>query len=328
MKIAFAMQWVRRVAPALSVALVFAAGTGNALAQAASFPSKPLRFIVPVGPGSNSDVLARWMADRTAKALGTTAIVENKPGGEMLIGMAAFLQSPPDGHTITLLSPTAMIINPITMKDMPYDVDKDVRPVSGSMRSIAAIVVGPNSKYTKLADLIADAKARPGAVSMAWYAQSFRLGLLEIERDAKVKFNPIAYKAPNQVTTDIIGGSLDGTLMDFGAAMQLAKGGKVRILAQTGDARHPGLPDAPTATEAGVPYKLFQFSGFGVSSKTPDDIARKIEATMLGVVNSAEYRKFIEDSGAEPIALTGAQMAKTLADERAKYREILKGVGS
>src|SRR4051812_30626867 len=96
---------IRRLSLMSAAFLALAAGSATAFAQATTFPSRPLHFIVPVGPGSNSDVLARWVAEHTAQALGTTAIVENKPGGEMLIGMQAFLQAPPDGHTIVLLSP-------------------------------------------------------------------------------------------------------------------------------------------------------------------------------------------------------------------------------
>ena len=320
---------IGRLLPLLAASLLLSAASGAALAQAAAFPSKPLRFIVPVGPGTNSDVLARWVAERTSKLLGTSAIVENKPGGDMLIAMQLFLQAPPDGHTVLMLSPTATIINPLMIKDLPYDAERDIRPVAGPMRSIAAFVVSADSKYKKFADLVADAKARPGAVSIAWYAQSYRIAIAGFENEAKVKFNSIPYRTPTQVTTDMIGGTLDATLTDFGGALQLAKSGKIRVLAITSTERHPGMPEVPTVVESGFPnYTLYQITGFGVHGKTPDDIAKKVEGAILRVTASQEFKSYIEESGAQAIALTGAQMADSLSAERKRYREILKTIGN
>jgi tripartite-type tricarboxylate transporter receptor subunit TctC len=310
----------------LAASALAALAPASAFAQAA-FPSRPIRFICPVGPGTNSDNLTRWVSERVAKVFNVPTLVENRPGGDMLIAVQAMMQQPADGHTILMLSPTAVIINPLILKNLPYDADRDIRSVAGPMRSIAAIVVSGTSKYKHFTDLVDDARARPGIVSMAWYAQSYRIAIAGFERDAKVRFNSVPYKTPSQITTDLIGGNLDATITDFGGALAQAKAGKIRILAVTASQRDPRLPDVPTVAESGFPnYTLYQLTGFGVNGKTPDDVAKKIEAAILDVTSTAEFKAFIENAGAEPAALTGAQLHEAIVKERERYREILKSI--
>jgi tripartite-type tricarboxylate transporter receptor subunit TctC len=219
-----------------------------------------------------------------------------------------------------------MIINPASLKYLPSAVERDIRPVAGAFGATGAIIAKADSKYQRLSDLIADAKARPGAISMAWYAASYRVTLLELERNAQVKLNLIPYKTPTQVTTDVLSGVVDGTAMDATVAFQLARSGKVRVLAVTGAERHPAGPEVPTMIESGVPFTMYQLTGYGVHAKTPDDVAKKIEATLMGIVASAEFKAFIEQAGSQVLPLSGAQISDALAKDRLRYRQIFKAI--
>lgn len=299
---------------------------GHGLAQA----SNTLRLIVPLGPGSGADNTTRFFAPRLAAALGMPAVVENRPGADMLIAVQALLSAPADGQTILLISPSAVVINPVVMKDLPYDSQRDIRPLIALTRSDSLLATGAGSRFKTLADALEAAKAKPNSISIANYGHYYRLGAIQLQRRAGVEFTHVAYKGAAQSANDLIGGNVDLSLTDIGGSLPLIRAGKMRALATTGIKRSTDLPDVPTIAESGFPgYSQYVWIGFGVHAKTPEPVVRKLEAAMQAITASADYKAFAQANGnPEIISLDGKQTAAWIGSEIARYRELVKSLES
>ncbi|AEI76847.1 extra-cytoplasmic solute receptor family protein 129 [Cupriavidus necator N-1] len=290
-----------------------------------NFPSRPLRFIVPLTQGSGSDTVTRFVAELVGKDLGQPAVVENRPGADTIIAVQSLLNAPADGYSILMISPSAMVINPLVNDKLPYD-PRDIRPLAAAIRASAVLVTGANSPYKSVADVLATARRKPHTVSLANYSYHYRLGGLQLQQMAGIDLNHIPYKGAAQVQTDLMGGAVDLALLDVGGALPLLRAGKLRPLAVTTRARHPELPDVPTVRESGVAnYELSVWIGFGVSSKTPEPIAQKLEASLLKALGTPEFRNFAARTAyAEVLAEPGKQMRAMIASERVRYGELVK----
>lgn len=314
------INWLLRAALA---ALLAAGALTSALGQPAS--ARPVRFIVPLGPGSGSDTLTRLVAKLAAAELGPT-LVENKPGADTLVAIQDLLASPADGRTVMMLSPTSLVINPLLNDQLPYDARRDLRPVVGMIRTTAVLVVGGNSRFNKFADVVAAARASPQSVSMANYSPHYRLGAMQMQQMAHVEFNQVPYKTPSQVQTDLIGGAVDMALMDIGGAMPFITAGKLKVLASTGAERHPKLPDVPTLREAGLEkYDLYGWISLGVSAKTPDAVVQALEAVLLRAVKHPDFVTYAtQTAGAEVFPINSKELSDLVASDTARYRQFAK----
>jgi len=298
-------------------------------AQAADpFPSHPVRFIVPLGPGSGSDTVTRLVAKLAGAELGQSTFVENKPGGDAVLAVQSLLGSPADGYSVLMLSPSSMVINPLVNEGLPYDPQKDLRPVATMLRSAAVLVTGANSPYRSFAEAMTAARKAPKTVSMASYSHHYRIGALMMQHAAGVEFNYIPYKSPGQVQTDLVGGQVDLALLDIGGALPLIAAGKVRPLAVTGKERHPRLAGVPTVRESGLPdYDLYVWIGFGVASKVPDSATKTLEAALLKAMAQPEFKTYVtEMAGAEVYTVPGKEMGAMIAAETARYRALARQV--
>ena len=297
-----------------------------AAAAADNFPSRPIRFIVPLTQGSGSDTITRFVADLVGKDLGQPALVENRPGGDTVIAVQSLLNAPADGYSILMISPSSMVINPLVKDGLTYDPQRDIRPLMGAIRASAVIVTGAASPYKTFADLLAAARRKPHGVSLANYSYHYRLGGLQLQQMAGVDFNHIPYKGASQVQTDLMGGAVDAAMLDVGGALPLIRAGKLRALAVTTPSRHAELPSVPTVREAGVPnYELSVWVGFGVSSQTPEPIARKLEASLTKAVGTQAFRDFVARTAyAEVLGTPGKQFQAMIAGERVRYAQLVK----
>lgn len=228
-----------------------AAGAGHllaprvALAQAAAnFPSKPIRFIVGLGPGSGADTSTRFIAERLGKVTGQPATVENRTGADQIIAVQTLLQAPADGHTLLYITPSPMVLTPL-LREVPYEPLRDMRPVVFGSRSYATIVTGGNSRFKTFNDLIAEAKAKPGTLKMSNYGHHYRIGGLSLQRLTGAEFIHVAYKGAGQANNDVISGDIDVAITDTGGAMPLIQAGRLRPLAVTGPTRLPSCPMCP-----------------------------------------------------------------------------------
>jgi len=281
---------------------------------------------VPVGPGSSADTVTRFVAERTAALLGQSAYVENKPGAEQLIAVQSLLGAPADGYSVLLVSPGSMVINPLVNKELPYDPQRDLRPLVGAARATAVLVTASGSRFGSTGELLAAARSEPGSIGLADYGYSYRPGVLSLQKAAKVEFNSVPYKGASQLLNDLIGGSGDAALVDLGAALPLVRAGKLRALAVTGKARHADLPEVPTLREDGVPdYEMSVWIGYAVAAKTPEPIVHKLEAALTQVLATPEFAALAARSGSlERLDAPGPQFAALIAADTQRYRPLVQ----
>ncbi len=318
--------FTRMLALGLACAALVPAIVPTPAGAADNYPSRPLRFIVPLTQGSGSDTVTRFVAERVGIALGQPAIVENRPGADTVIAIQSLLNAPADGYSVLMISPSAMVINPLVHDSLPYEPKRDIRPLAAAIRATSVLVTGPASPYRTFAELLAAAKRKPRSVSLANYSYHYRLGALQMQQMSGVEFNHIPYKGASQVQTDVMGGAVDAALLDLGGALPLIRAGKLRALAVTSKARHAELPNVPTIAESGVPgYELTVWIGFGVSSKTPEAVAAKLEAALLQAIRSPGFKTFANTTAyAEVLGLPGRQMSQMIDAERTRYGALVK----
>ncbi len=299
-----------------------------ALGQAKDFPNKPVKVIVPYTAGSGSDTSARFFGEKLAAILGQPFVVENKPGASGVISAMAVKTAPADGYTILLASNSPLSVNAVTIKDLPYDPLKDLKPLSGMTRGMNAYVVAPNSKLITLADLVAAAKTEKQALNAGSYSDGYQLALEWLASVMGVKFNYIPYKGGAQVFTDVMGNQLDFGLVDMGGVVPLLKSGRLRALAVSGEVRHPEFPNVPTIKESGYPeYVNYAWTSFCVRSETPDDVTAKMVDALQKVLATQEARDFVKKMGAELMPFAPEAMRKFQQDEIDRFRRIADKAG-
>lgn len=299
-----------------------------AIGQAKDFPNKPVKVIVPYTAGSGSDTSARFFGEKLAAILGQPFVVENKPGASGVISAMAVKTAPADGYTILLASNSPLSVNAVTIKDLPYDPLKDLKPLSGMTRGMNAYVVAPNSKLITLADLVAAAKTEKQALNAGSYSDGYQLALEWLASVMGVKFNYIPYKGGAQVFTDVMGNQLDFGLVDMGGVVSLLKSGRLRALAVSGEVRHPEFPNVPTIKESGYPeYVNYAWTSFCVRTETPDDVTAKLVDALQKVLATQEARDFVKKMGAELMPFAPEAMRKFQQDEIDRFRRIADRAG-
>ena len=294
-------------------------------AQAQPFPSRPVRVIAPLGPGT-SDNIIRLVARLAAVELGQPTFVDNKPGGDTLVAVQSLLSSPADGYSVLYVSPGSMVINPLVMENLPYDPQRDIRPLAGAMRSYSVLVTGAGSRFKSFVDVVAALRKTPKSVSMASYSAHYRLGALAMQQDAGVEFNHIPYKSAGQVQTDLMGGNVDVALIDVSGALPLVASGKLKALAVATRDRQPRFANVPTFRESGLPnFDHYVWTGFGISAKTPEPVARVLEAALLKAMRQPEYINYITQTvAAEVFTVSGKEFSTLIAAETVHYRQFAK----
>ncbi|MGO4326891.1 tripartite tricarboxylate transporter substrate binding protein [Cupriavidus sp. 2TAF22] len=317
---------IRLLALALAATLPGVPGpiSGIGAAHAETWPARPIRFLVPLGPGSSADSSARLLARLAAEELGQPVVVENKPGADSLVAVQALLSAPADGYSMLMISPSSMIINPLINASTSYDPQLDLRPVAGMMRLGALLVTGGASRFHTLADVLAEARRAPGSVSLGSYTAYYRLGALRMQQMASVTFNQVSYKTATPLQTDLAGGTVDVALIDVGGAMPLIASGKLRPLAVAGKERHRLLPSVPTIAESGPKqYEMAGWIGIGIAGKTPEPVAQSIETALIKAMKRPEFVRYLtENVGAETFAVSGKEIRALVESETAHYRPL------
>ncbi len=298
----------------------------GALAQDKEFPTKPFRIFVPFTAGSGSDTSARFFGERLAKQFGQTALVENKPGASGIISVQALLALPADGHTILLASNSPISVNPVSIKNLPYNPMTDLTPLAGLSRNMNVWVVNGNSKINSLKDVVEYSKKNPSKpLSLANYSAGYRLAGEWFSNMANIKFNHITYKGGAQIFTDLMGDQLDVGIADLGGAAPLIKSGKLKAIAVSGEKRHPDFPNVPTFVDSGFPeYVNYAWTSFYVKAGTPEAIKKKLIEALVKIRDSKEGADFNHASGADSMPFFGDSMQKFQQDELERFTRIAK----
>ena len=300
-----------------------------ALGQAKDFPNRAVRVIVPFTSGSGSDTMARFLGEKLSAILGQPFLVENRPGANGVIAVTAVKTAPADGYTMLLGNISLLAVNPVTIKDLPYDPLKDLRPIGGLARGMNAYIVAPNSKLKTLADLVAAAKNKQQPLSAGSYSAGYHLVLEWFANLASVKFNHIPYKGAAPIFTDVMGNQLDFAIVDTAGVASLLKSGKLRALAMSGESRHTNFPDVPTVKESGYPeYVYYSWVSFWVRAETPDDNTAKLADALQKALAANDAKEFIKSLGAEVMPYGPAAMQKYQRDEldRARRTAAIAGI--
>ena len=314
----------------LLLGLLAAAG----LPAHAQSEARPIRIVVPFAAGGGNDVFARQMAKGLGELRKQGVIVDNKPGAGGNLGTEQVVRSVPDGSTLLLGHTGTVSINPALYKGLKFDARKDLLPVAMFASSALVLVVPAASKIRTVADLVAEAKARPGLLDYASSGSGtggHLTGELFAERTG-TRINHIPYKGTNPGLTDLAGGQVQMMFSVVPPALALVKGGRLRAIAVTGAKRLPSLPDVPTVAESGL-RELAGFEStltYGVLAPrgTPDAFVKELSAQMLQVAGSAEFQARLGVEGAVPLLGGPAEYAALIAKESALWAGIVKASGA
>ncbi len=294
--------------------------------HAQPFPTKPVRIVVPYAPGGGTDIISRTIAQKLSESWGQNVFVENRAGANGITGTDVVLKSPPDGHNLVVVV-AAHVINSSLVTKMPFDPVVDVAPVTLIARSPWVIVVIP-SLPTTLKEFVALAKANPGRLRFGSSEPSSRLAGEQFKQLAGINLEHIPYKGGSQIMTDMLGGQIETGFTSTLTALQHYKSGKLRVLAVAGKARHPSMPDVPTAIEAGYPeYETYAWYGMYAAKATPKEIVLRIQQEIAKVVRQPDMQERLGQFGAEPIASTPENFAAFTKSEHDKFAKLIKAAG-
>ncbi len=306
-------------------AVVLIAGAGFATAQQA-YPAKPIRFIVPYPPGGATTPLARIVGQKLTESWGQTVIVDNRGGGNTIVGSEALVKSPPDGYSILLVSNTH-VINPLLYPHLPYDAVKDFAPVATLTGTELILAVNPQVPANNLQEFIALAKSKPGQLN---YASSGSGGAIHLAAEllnimAGIKMTHIPYKGGGAIMSDLIGGQVQ---LAFNLPINLVphiKSGRLKAIAITGAVRLPALPQVPTFTEAGLSgFEVKAWYGVLAPAGTPNGIIDKLSAEIAKILAMPDINEKLVSQGMGPVISTPEQFAALMKAEAAKYARIIK----
>lgn len=295
------------------------------LANAQSFPSRPLRLVVPYAPGGNVDISARIIGPGLSDLLKQTVIVENRPGGGGNVGAALVAKATPDGHTLLVGSSGPLSVNPVVFKDVPYDSVKGFAPVSLVQIVPLVVLVSPKFNVGSVKELIERARAQPGRITMA-SAGSGTTNHFAIELFSSVtgaKFLHVPYKGSGPALGELLGGQVNTMVDQLTSSMGFIKEGKLKVIAVTAAKRVSALPGVPTLAESGAPnYEASTYLGILAPAGTPRDVVAKLNGALRKVVDTPAVQDRFRGLGADPGGSTPEQFARMIRDELGKWRNL------
>jgi tripartite-type tricarboxylate transporter receptor subunit TctC len=296
-----------------------------------TYPSKPIRIVVPFAAGGPADITARTIAPRMTELLGPPIIVDNRGGANGVIGAEAAIKSPPDGYTMLMSTSSITSINMVTYGDRPpYDTLRDLQPLSPVMFTTSLIVLHPSMPAKTLKELVALAKGRPNQITFgsAGTGGTLHFGLEMLMREANVKITHVPFKGAGPAVTDLIGGQINGMFVDLPVISPYVKSGKVRALAVTSRERSQYFPDIPTTKEAGYPgVEMTNCYGLLVPARTPKDVVAKLHDAIVRTVATQSVRDNFMRVGADPQTMSPDEFARFIRADIEKWGRLAKAAG-
>ena len=328
------MQSFRALNSVLTAAFSVATGVAasvvaSSVAHAQAYPSKAIKAIVPFAPGSATDQIGRAFAAKMSESLGQTIVIENKPGANGMIGADAVAKAAPDGYTILFGTNSTNAALKSLMKKLPYDQDTAFVPVA-FMGSVPLLVAVNNDFAAKtLAELIAMAKAKPGAINFATASTSQRISSEMLAGMAGVKLTHVPYKSGPAAMTDLISGQVNMFTADLAVMLPQVKGGKVRALAVTSAKRSPAIPELPTVAEAAglKDYELIAFFAAYAPAGMPRDAVMKLNEAVNRAARDDELIKRFAVMGLEISPGTPEALGQRTSREAVKWAKAIKDAG-
>ena len=297
---------------------------------AQNYPAKAVRIVVPFATGGPADIYARFLGAKLQEALGQPFVIEDRPGGGSIVGTEVVAKSPPDGYTLLMMSNTHTV-NETLIPKKPFELMRDLAPISGVNYSDLLLVVHPAVPAKNLQEFIALAKAKPGALN---YASSgpgtpYHMAGELFKAMAGVDIVHVPHKGSDQARTAILGHQVDMMFDAITTMAANARAGKVRALASSGKTRSPVAPEVPTVAEAGVPgYEATIWLGLMAPAGTPRNVLERLNAEVSKIVNSPEVKENWAKQGAQPMALPIDQFERFLRDDIVKWAKVVKLSGA
>jgi tripartite-type tricarboxylate transporter receptor subunit TctC len=299
------------------------------IAFAQPYPNRPLRWVVPVAPGGSPDVLARLLAPRLSELLGQQVVVDNRAGGNAMIGAELVARAPADGYTL-LLATGQHTVTPSLVKKMPYDIVADFTPVVLIMQAPQLLTVHPSVPARSVRELIALARAKTGRLNFGsggLGSAAYMSGEL-FKSMAKVEMVHVSYKGAGPALIDLLGGHLDLMFPAILSGAPYHKAGRLRGLGVTSPRRHPSLPEIPSIAEAALPgYQTGSWYGILAPAGTPREVVNRINAAVVKLVNAADIRDALIAQGGDPETSTPEELARLMKEELARSAQIVKAAG-
>jgi tripartite-type tricarboxylate transporter receptor subunit TctC len=302
----------RKFAVGLSGVVAIALAVGSPGVSAETYPAHNVTVIIPFAPGNANDITGRILFEQLGRQVGQAFIIDNRGGAGGTIGVGQAARATPDGYTI-LFHSASFSSAYVTHKTLPYDTFKDFIAVAPAGISPSVLVVSPTSGYKTAADLVAAAKAKPGALNFAsaGIGAASHLAAEKFNVAAGIKSQHVPFKGPVEALTEVMAGRIDYYFLPIAPALALIKDGKVRALAVSSDKRAPLLPDVPTTSEIGYPKAAYAFwNGVFVPAKTPADIVKKLYDETTKAVEEPAVKARLATLGIVPLTMSQSEFQK------------------
>ncbi|HZQ62629.1 MAG TPA: tripartite tricarboxylate transporter substrate binding protein [Casimicrobiaceae bacterium] len=309
----------------IAALLVMTALPLSALAQ--SYPAKPIRIVVPFGPGSATDTIARMLAEKAGKTLGTTLVVDNRPGANGLIAAREVVSAPKDGYTIIVSSNSAHAANQYLYKNLGYDPVKDFTPITGLTMNPHVLVVRADLPVHNMKELIQYGKDHPGKLNMGNGNTGSLANASLVRAMGGFTGTDIAYKSAPAAVTDLLGGRIDFLSTDYFIVNDHIKVGKLRAIGVTSKTRLRPLPDVAPVAEAIPGYELNGWVAAFAPAGTPPEIVAKLNRAFVEFINSPEFQRYCDQQGMLPFPTTPDELGSFQREQVSKWADVLRKAG-
>ena len=292
-----------------------------------TFPSKPIRIVVPYAAGGTTDMLARVVGRHMSDALKTPVIVDNKPGANGMLGSSIVAKAAPDGYTLGIATPGNHAANASLYKEVPYDTIKDFTAVSQAVNSPMVLIAHPSLGVKTVAELITKAKAEPGKIIYAsgGTGSSMHLAMEQFAKMAGIQMNHVPYKGSGNSYMDLLSGRVSLLMDIIPQALPRIRSNELLALGVASPQRLPELPNTPTIDESGVKgYTAGSWYGFVAPAKMPKDVLAKLNTAINNALRSPEITKQLQEAGLQVVAGTPEQFQSLITSEVGKYGQIIR----
>jgi tripartite-type tricarboxylate transporter receptor subunit TctC len=311
----------------IRIAAAAAAALWVACAQAQQYPSKPIRVIIPFPPGEGPDLILRKASDDMARRMGQPWIVENRPGGNMIIALEGCARSAPDGYNMCLLNSSGMSVNPHVMAKLPYDPDKDFRPISNMYFLLGGLFASTETPPTSIAEFVPYARSRPGKINFGTLGPNTQVDVFRmwINDQWKTEMTGIHYKGGAQIIPALVTNEIQFSWIGVFNALGQIKANKVKLLAVDSRKRSPLYPNVPTLQEVGLPESPFAaWHGLGMPAGAPEAAVRRINTELGALWSDREFAQFLLERHVENAVSSPEEFGAFMRKDRERIGEVIK----
>ena len=295
---------------------------------AQDYPVRPIKIVIPLGPGGGGDIFSRALADELQKAWGQPVLVENRPGGGQNIGARACAEAPPDGYTICVLSSEPVIYNQLLFKSIPYNPEKDFEPVGALFFNTLALVVNSSLKVKTIDELVALSKAKPGTLSYGTFAFPLAFFMEKLKRETGADIVRVPFRGGGEVVNAVLSGSTPIAVLALSNMISQLQSGRITALSVMSNVRSPLFPDVPTLAEVRGEHYPPTWFGLFTPAGTPRSVIAKLADELSRIVGRPEFRqRMFFDRAVEPGSAVLDDFAKFIAEDRKFAKRIVQESG-